>query len=222
MLTGLLTLGGVGFLLGFRHAFEPDHLAAVTTLATRQGSVKDALRLGAAWGLGHTASVGAVVMLLIVANLRLPEAVQPIGDLFVASLLIGLGFLGMVAHYRAHVKGTEPVHRHAHAEHVSHAHAPSIRDARSSLGFGLAHGLAGSGAIVVLLVASAATRAGQVTYFAAFAVGTIAGMLAVSGAVASAARAATGGVWAVRTRLGASAASIAVGVLLGVECVGKL
>src|SRR5437762_7153992 len=51
----LLALAGLGLLLGFRHAFEPDHLAAVSTLATRQGRLLDACRLGLAWALGHTA-----------------------------------------------------------------------------------------------------------------------------------------------------------------------
>src|SRR5207249_3012430 len=53
----LLALAGLGLLLGFRHAFEPDHLAAVSTLASRQGRLLDACRLGLAWALGHSASV---------------------------------------------------------------------------------------------------------------------------------------------------------------------
>ena len=54
----LLALAGLGLLLGFRHAFEPDHLAAVSTLATRQGRLLDACRLGLAWALGHPAPPG--------------------------------------------------------------------------------------------------------------------------------------------------------------------
>jgi ABC-type nickel/cobalt efflux system permease component RcnA len=219
MLTGLTTMIGIGFLLGFRHAFEPDHLAAVTTLATRQGTVKDALRLGAAWGVGHTASVGAVVVLLIVADLRLPMGVQPVADLFVAALLIGLGAMVILRHARAHRDALDLAHAQAHAHGAPHLHAPPIRDARRSFGFGIAHGLAGSGAIVVLLVATAATRAAQLAYIAAFGSGTIAGMLAVSAAVAAASRAASGrGGWAARLHLGAAAVSITVGVLLGLEC----
>ena len=58
MSPSLLAVAGISLLLGFRHAFEPDHLAAVSTLATRQGSVWAACRLGLAWAVGHTASVG--------------------------------------------------------------------------------------------------------------------------------------------------------------------
>src|SRR2546427_133680 len=60
MSPSLLAVAGISLLLGFRHAFEPDHLAAVSTLATRQGSVLRASWLGIVWGLGHTASVGLV------------------------------------------------------------------------------------------------------------------------------------------------------------------
>src|SRR5438034_792524 len=65
----LLALAGLGLLLGFRHAFEPDHLAAVSTLATRQGRLLDACRLGLAWALGHTASVGVVVGAIVLFGL---------------------------------------------------------------------------------------------------------------------------------------------------------
>src|SRR2546425_9135163 len=60
MSPSLLAVAGISLLLGFRHAFEPDHLAAVSTLATRQGSVLQASWLGILWGLGHTASVALV------------------------------------------------------------------------------------------------------------------------------------------------------------------
>src|SRR3989449_7169524 len=69
-LHNLLALAGLGLLLGLRHAFEPDHLAAVSTLATRQGRLLDACRLGLAWALGHTASVGVVVGAIVLFGLR--------------------------------------------------------------------------------------------------------------------------------------------------------
>src|SRR5437773_172517 len=84
----LLALAGLGLLLGFRHAFEPDHLAAVSTLATRQGRLLDACRLGLAWTLGHTASVGVVVGAIVLFGLRLPDRLWPAADLLVALLLI--------------------------------------------------------------------------------------------------------------------------------------
>src|SRR3981189_2665937 len=90
----LLALAGLGPLLGFRPAFEPDPLAAVSTLATRQGRLLDACRLGIAWALGHTASVGAVVGAIILFGLHLPARLWPAADLLVALLLIRRGCTG--------------------------------------------------------------------------------------------------------------------------------
>src|SRR5438093_13322851 len=84
----LLALAGLGLLLGFRHAFEPDHLAAVSTLATRQGRLLDACRLGLAWALGHTANVAVVVGAIVLFGLRLPDRLWPAADLLVPPLLI--------------------------------------------------------------------------------------------------------------------------------------
>src|SRR6266566_9901633 len=119
----LLALAGLGLLLGFRHAFEPDHLAAVSTLATRQGRLLDACRLGLAWALGHTASVGAVVGAIILFGLRLPDRLWPVADLLVALLLIGLGGTVILRyargrrHARARGDATVPVHAHAGGPH---------------------------------------------------------------------------------------------------------
>src|SRR6267154_5215977 len=169
----LLALAGLGLLLGFRHAFEPDHLAAVSTLATRQGRLLDACRLGLAWALGHTASVGLVVGAIILFGLHLPDRLWPAADLLVALLLIGLGGTVILRyargrwhlHVHSHAAGPH-LHLHSHAQGTAHEHAHPQGDARRSLGFGLLHGLAGSAAILVLLVAAAPTRAAQLAYFA--------------------------------------------------------
>src|SRR5438094_9178618 len=84
MSPSLLALACLGLLLGFRHAFEPDHLAAVSTLATRQGRLLDACRLGLAWALGHTASVGVVVAVIMLFGLHLPDRLWPAADFLVA------------------------------------------------------------------------------------------------------------------------------------------
>src|SRR3989442_2333193 len=77
MSPSILAIAGVGLLLGFRHAFEPDHLAAVSTLATRQGRLLDACRLGLAWAAGHTVSVGLVVAVVMLFRLHLPHPPSP-------------------------------------------------------------------------------------------------------------------------------------------------
>src|SRR3989440_7646543 len=185
-LSNLLALSGLGLLLGFRHAFEPDHLAAVSTLATRQDRLLDACRLGLAWALGHTASVGVVVGAIVLFGLRLPDRLWPAADLLVALLLIGLGGSVILRyargrwHLHVHSHAGAPhlhlhSHVHSHAQGTLHEHAHPQGDARRSLRFGLLHGLAGSAAILVLLVAAAPTRAAQFAYFLSFAAGTVVG-----------------------------------------------
>src|SRR2546428_8850304 len=158
MHTSFFALAGLGLLLGFRHAFEPDHLAAVSTLATRQGKLLDACRLGVAWAVGHSLSVGVVVGAIMLFGLQLPRRLWPAADFLVGLLLIGLGASVIVRYVRGrwhlHVHahdGGPHLHLHSHAHDAAHAHAHPQGDARRSLGFGLLHGLAGSAAILVLL-----------------------------------------------------------------------
>src|SRR3989442_11892968 len=100
MSPSILGLAGLGLLLGFRHAFEPDHLAAVSTLATRQGRLLDACRLGLAWAVGHTASVGVVVAVIMLFGVHLPDRLWPAADFLVGLLLIGLGGAGVLRYPR--------------------------------------------------------------------------------------------------------------------------
>jgi ABC-type nickel/cobalt efflux system permease component RcnA len=226
-------VAGIGVVLGFRHAFEPDHLAAVSTLATRHGSLKTACGLGLAWALGHTASVGVVVAAIIVAGVHLPDSIWPVADFLVGVLLVGLGGSVMYRyvrgrwHLHAHTHqgdGAAHVHLHSHAHDHSHLHAHGRPDVRRSLGFGLLHGLAGSAAILVVLVAAAPTRGAQVAYVVAFGLGTVLGMLTVSLTLASAIRLATarGARWASWLHLGSAGASIVVGLLLAMRTSGIL
>ena len=226
MSPSLLALAGVGLLLGFRHAFEPDHLAAVSTLASRQGSLWSAARLGLAWGVGHTWAVGAIALLVVALGLRLPPALWPAAELVVAALLVLLGATVVWRYARGrwhmHMHAHDPTqapphfHLHSHAAGAGHAHAHASADARRSLGFGVAHGLAGSGAIAVLLVAAAPSVGLRLAYFAAFGAGTMLGMLAVSLTLAGLVRVAAGrgARWATLLHVGSALASVVAGVAL--------
>jgi len=214
MVSGILLVLGVGGLLGFRHAFEPDHLAAVSTLASRPGrkSLWSVVRVGLAWGIGHTATVGAIALLVVALGVRLPPALWPAAELVVAGLLMLLG--GAVVwryargrwHMHLHAHDTNPhLHLHSHAQGAGHAHLHAGADAKRSLGFGVAHGLAGSGAIAVLLA-----------YFAAFGAGTILGMLTVSLTLGALVRLASerGARWATLLHVGSACVSVLAGVVL--------
>jgi ABC-type nickel/cobalt efflux system permease component RcnA len=228
MTPSIVAVLAIGGLLGFRHAFEPDHLAAVSTLATRPGArLWNAARLGLVWGLGHTATVGAVVLLIMALGIRIPERFWPGTELLVAALLVLLGSVVIWRyvrgrwHMHAHSHATGPhLHLHSHAGASDHEHAHRA-DARRSLGFGIAHGLAGSGAIAALLVAAAPDLTVRVAYFLAFGIGTIAGMLGVSLTLSLIVRLASerGSRWATVLHVGAAVGSVVAGLVLAQQVI---
>jgi len=215
MHSAILVLGGVGFLVGFRHAFEPDHLAAVAPLSTRHGW-RGASTLGVAWGLGHSASIALVALVIALLGIRVPAKFFRAAELGVAALLVALGVSTLVAEARRHMTSRGPAHRRAHLAEQPHSHA-GRRTAWGALSFGVVHGLAGSGAVMVLLVAAARNVGQQMAYLLVFGVGTIVGMSAVSlttGALSGFASARSARVATVM-RVGAASASVIAGTLLG-------
>jgi len=217
MISGLLAFIGIGFLIGFRHAFEPDHLAAVSMLATRERGWMTSARLGLAWGAGHTGSVAIVALLIIVLGIRVPESMFAMFELLVAAMLIILGVSTLLKEARRHRTVLGDAHAHAHHGHVAHVHTEQIRNVRGAFGFGVAHGLAGSGAVIVLLVAAATSVREQFTYLLAFGLGTVGGMCVVSLLVSGMAGLAVSRSkhWAMSIRVLAATASMVVGVMLG-------
>jgi len=115
-------------------------------------------------------------------------------------------------------------HLHSHAHGAAHEHLHPRGDARRSLGFGLLHGLAGSAAILVLLIAAAPSRRAQLAYFFAFAVGTMIGMLGVSLSLAAIVRLASGqgARWATALHVAAAVTSVGVGFVLAARVAAGL
>src|SRR2546427_9530010 len=147
MAPSIVAVLAIGGLLGFRHAFEPDHLAAVSTLATRPAArLWSAARLGLIWGLGHTVTVGAVALLIIVLGVRLPDRFWPAAELLVAGLLILLGAVVIwryvrgrwQMHAHAHTTAAPHFHLHSHDGHPSHGQSHAEVDERRSLRFRVA------------------------------------------------------------------------------------
>jgi high-affinity nickel-transport protein len=196
----LLPATVAGFVVGFRHAFEPDHLAAVTTLATRESDWWRSLRLGVVWGVGHTVSIALVAVTLVVLGVGLPARFFASAELGVAALLVCLGVWTLWLERRR--PEAAPVR---------------TRTTTGALSFGVVHGLAGSGAVIVLLVATSNERAVQAGYLAAFGVGTVLGMSLASLLVGAASGMAASRSQAVvrAIRVAAALLSIGVGVLLG-------
>lgn len=185
--TGLL----LGVLVGLRHAFEPDHLAAVSTLVTdARGAGRGAL-LGAIWGVGHTLSVVVIGCALIAAGVLIPPDLEAAFELAVAVMLIGLGARAVVRSWREGRRGPSIPHAHGGRRHVhpaaegGHLHVGASTLAWRPLAVGLVHGVAGSGAMTALVCTQLATDGARVAYLALFGVGSMIGMALVTAIAAA-------------------------------------
>jgi hypothetical protein len=182
----IITSSGLGSLLGMRHALEPDHLAAVSTLVTHERSTGKAALLGVCWGLGHTFSLVLVGSVLVLLRAEMPAQLADVFELCVALMLIGLGLRAI---YLAARQGqTGPIHAHQHLRRVhvhpgapAHIHIGAWTLARRPLLVGAVHGLAGSGALTALVLATLPTAGARLTYMALFGLGSTLGMAALSG-----------------------------------------
>ncbi|MCU1281162.1 MAG: putative nickel transporter [bacterium] len=198
MLAGVLWLG---FLLGVRHAFEADHLAAVTSLSTRVARRRDVLRIAAAWGVGHTLTLTVAGTLIVAAGVAwTPDGRWArAGELVAGAVLIWLG---------ADVLRRALRSRRAAADAVL---APAL--ASRALVVGGLHGMEGSGAVVLVALPALRSTAQAFSYLALFGVGSILGMLASSLLVAlPLGLAARRWTWSARAlQLGVGATSIVLG-----------
>jgi hypothetical protein len=182
----LLTSASLASLLGMRHAFEPDHLAAVSALvSTERGGMKAAL-LGVCWGLGHTCSLIIVGAVLVVARAEMPVKISDGFELAVALMLIALGARALYLAARQGPVGPTSIHHHGrlihqHAGVPAHIHFAHWTLARRPLLVGAVHGLAGSGALTALVLATLPSTAARLTYMTLFGLGSTLSMAALSG-----------------------------------------
>ena len=195
---GTVAAIAVGLLVGTRHAFEPDHLAAVSTLVTTSRSPRGATALGLMWGIGHTIALLAVGIALVLVDGLLPARLGIAFELGVAAMLVLLGIRAVVRGVR-NGGGMAGTHHHgatahSHAGAGDHVHVGARAVAWRPLTIGLVHGLAGSGALTALAFAELPTTAARVVYMLLFGLGSIAGMALATGlAGAALARVARGG-----------------------------
>src|SRR5580765_526795 len=185
----ILSGSALGSLLGMRHALEPDHLTAVSTLVTTspgKGSSYRAAMLGAFWGLGHTLSLLLVGAVLVLLRAGLPARVSDLFELFVAIMLVGLGLRAIALAVRQGPVGPTHAHHHGHLVHTHagttpHVHVGRWTLARRPLLVGAVHGLAGSGALTALVLATLTSTTARISYMALFGFGSTLGMAVLSG-----------------------------------------
>ena len=181
----LLTSCWFGFLIGLRHALDPDHLAAISTVIVERPRRRRAAFLGACWGIGHSASLVGAGALLLLFRVSLPERAAAAFELAVSVMLIALGLRSIRRSLRAR-QGALVMHAHAgkvhvHASGEEHFHVRSLTIARRPFLVGLVHGLAGTGAITALALASMPSIKTALAYIGLFAIGSIAGMALLTG-----------------------------------------
>jgi ABC-type nickel/cobalt efflux system permease component RcnA len=188
----LLVALGVAFLLGLRHASDPDHLVAVTSLvAADNGDTRKAARLGAWWGLGHAVALVMIGVPLIAFKTKLPAWLESGAEKAIGAVILVLAarviYKWARGDYRATAHGHEDGHRkRRHLRHGSgpgHAHV-KVRTPGQALTIGLLHGLAGTGAIVLLLIAALPSRLEAGLALAVFAPMSIVSMAAFTAAFA--------------------------------------
>lgn len=196
------------FATGFTHALAPDHVAAVTTFVSRRPSLRECVRFGARWGLGHSASVMLAGGLLIALDLTISEGVARNLERAVGVMLFGLGvwLMWTLAHGLAH--------RHDHTapeDGADHHH-----DRQGSFFVGMAHGLAGTAPLIgIIPLAFIEPRGAAFGYLGLFSAGTIVAMALFAG-IAGALLVATGRASpraALALRFGAAVGSTVLGAV---------
>ena len=190
----MITIWFLGLLIGMQHALEADHIAAVATLAARKGSVKNFVRHGATWGIGHALTLMLFAGMAIYLEFAIGENLSKIFEICVGCLLVGLGIHLLYrlwrdrVHFHAHRHEDGTLHFHAHSHrgdsenhNVSrHHHYHPKNIPIRSLVVGMMHGLAGSAALIILTTAAVHEPVEGLLYIAMFGIGSILGMAALS------------------------------------------
>jgi ABC-type nickel/cobalt efflux system permease component RcnA len=194
-----LAVLGIGLVFGLKHATEVDHIVAVSTIVSQHKNVFRSALVGALWGAGHTGALLITGVLVLFLRIAIPERVSSWLEFGVALMIIGLGAAAL---WRALRKGSEVhLHQHSHdgishvhihfhenetkhklAQRSAHSHAISTIGVKPVL-IGTMHGLAGSGALTLLVLTQIRSPWIGLLYLGVFGVGSVVGMLLMSGLI---------------------------------------
>jgi hypothetical protein len=213
-MTALLAIMLLGFVLGMRHATDPDHVVAVTTIVSRERTILHAALIGALWGLGHTFTLLVVGSAIILFKLKIPPHVGLSMELCVGFMLILLGVLNLTGILRRAIEwitirrlGSDAHSHFLLGRWMLHTHdedgEPILMDSISILGWtpqwwkqlgmfhilrplavGIVHGLAGSAAVALLVLTTISRPSWAISYLLIFGFGTVAGMMLITAAIA--------------------------------------
>jgi high-affinity nickel permease len=169
----------LGFLLGIKHAFDADHLVAISTLVSHYKNPLKAAFVGMFWGIGHTLSLFVVGIVVLLLRVNIPEQVSLSFEFLVGVMLVILGIRAIVTKTDIHA------HNHEH-DGLAHTHLHLDSDARHfhrhkrSVLIGMVHGLAGSGALTILVLSTISSVIAGIVYILIFGIGSIIGMSLMS------------------------------------------
>jgi len=188
-MTSFALIALVGFVLGMRHATDPDHVIAVSTIVSRQRGILNAGLIGAIWGLGHTLTIFVVGVAIILFKVAIPTRLGLSMELSVGLMLVLLGVLNLTGVLqKITVKLT-----HAHSPSNAAAHEAILIHDRQGIGawnlarplfIGIVHGLAGSAAVALLVMTTIQEPRWEIAYLLIFGFGTVAGMMLITAAIA--------------------------------------
>jgi high-affinity nickel-transport protein len=238
----------LGFFLGMRHATDPDHVIAVTTIVSRERQVSKSAWIGAFWGIGHTLTIFVVGAAIILFGLVIPPRIGLSMELAVGAMLILLGVFNVMSFFRSIPSGSADgdaqvhSHHHVHGDYVHthphghtperHPHAPgqtplakidgmmmsftAYRPLRPLI-IGIVHGLAGSAAVALLVLATIRDARWAIAYLLVFGIGTIAGMMLITMSIASAFHVARGQNFLRRIALASGLLSLGFGLFIAYQ-----
>ncbi len=186
----LIGLLGLGLILGLRHALDPDHIAAVSTIVSESRSVRRSSLIGTCWGLGHTMSLLVAGVLVIALKIQISDRLALWMEFAVALMLILLGLKAVLKplrgwriHVHQHAHGGSShshVHLHRPSEEHAHQHRHLLRSGARPFLVGMVHGMAGSAALMILVLATIPSALAGLIYIAVFGLGSVGGMLIMS------------------------------------------
>ena len=153
--------------MGFGHAFEADHLVAVSNIVTKRGRLALAVKDGLYWGLGHTSTICLIGLVMIVGKATFLNGYFGYFEALVGLMLVLLGIFRLTQYFH------KKEHPHQLVDPADHHHL--------AYGVGLVHGLAGSGAMVLLVMTGIQSTFNSMLYLLLFGLGSAAGMLVAAG-----------------------------------------
>jgi high-affinity nickel permease len=174
-MTSLLAICLLGFFLGMRHATDPDHVIAVTTIVSRQRTTAGAAMIGGLWGVGHTLTILVVGAGIILLGWVIPPRLGLSLELSVGVMLIVLGFMNLSGVLQRITESATPDRRLG---------GLGLYQTVRPLIVGVVHGLAGSAAVALLVLATIGNTGWAVLYLLVFGLGTIAGMMLITAGIA--------------------------------------